>query len=84
MTLECEATGDPKPTITWRKNFVPINFFDAFSNGYVLEDNGNLHIPNVQINDAGAFACVVENAAGVVTKEFSLTVHGEYPLHFTW
>ena len=43
----------------------------------MLEESGSLFIDKADVSDTARFLCVVENPAGVVTREITLTVHGK-------
>ena len=55
-TLKCNASGDPHPNITWTKDGVPENQFNA--SGYLL------HLVDVQRKDAGSYRCTASNGYG--------------------
>ena len=55
-TLRCNASGDPHPNITWTKDGVPVNQFNA--SGYLL------HLVNLQRKDAGSYRCTASNGYG--------------------
>ena len=52
-----------------------IDFF-ATDHKYMLKESGSLFIDKADVTDTARFLCVVENPAGVVTREITLTVHG--------
>ena len=56
LTLTCNASGDPHPNITWTKDGVAVNQFNA--SGYLL------HLVNVQRKDAGSYRCTASNGYG--------------------
>ena len=62
--------------ITWRKDLHEIDFF-ATDHKYMLKESGSLLIDKADVTDTARFLCVVENPAGVVTREITLTVHGK-------
>ena len=73
ITVSCQATGDPKPTVTWvRKN-------DELPVGRArVNVDGTLQIWNPKEEDSGIYTCTATSAA--VFKAFSamkLTVKGE-------
>ena len=76
VTLGCDAVGDPPPSVRWRKDSQEINFYDPATR-YLLSEKGSLLILEAYVEDSGRFLCVVENPAGVVTREMSLQVLGE-------
>ena len=61
--------------ITWRKDLHKIDFF-ATDHKYMLKETGSLFIDKADVTDTARFLCVVENPAGVVTREITLTIHG--------
>ncbi|XP_068762572.1 hemicentin-2-like isoform X2 [Montipora capricornis] len=67
VRLNCSATGDPQPTISWRKQGgqVPV--------GRSQQINGSLTITNLQKSDAGNYFCTV-TSAGVFDVETVATL----------
>ena len=62
LKLNCSATGDPQPVITWKKQGgqLPV--------GRSQQINGNLVIRDIARNDAGNYICMATNA-GVFKAE---------------
>ena len=62
LILNCSATGDPQPVLTWEKQGgqLPV--------GRSQQINGNLVIRSVTVNDKGIYSCVATNA-GVFKSE---------------
>jgi len=58
VSLICQATGQPTPTVTWRKAFSQL----PKEKTTVLD--GNLTILNITKADGGAYACVAKNLLG--------------------
>ena len=58
MTLVCQATGQPTPTVTWRKAFSQLRREKTVVAG------GNLTIAHIARSDGGAYACVAKNILG--------------------
>ena len=81
VTLGCQTSGDPPPTVRWRKDMRELNFYDPTTR-HLLDDTGSLLIPSAEIVDTGRYLCVAENPAGVVTREMNLYVYGR--LEFQW
>ena len=68
VTLYCNATGNPAPTISWYKNGYPI------SNGFriiFLPNHEQLAIRNVNRIDRGDYTCRAKNRAGTNTSNAS-------------
>ena len=62
LTLNCSASGDPQPIISWKKQGgqLPV--------GRSEQRNGQLVITGLQLNDAGNYICVA-TSAGVFNIE---------------
>ncbi|XP_032380766.1 hemicentin-1 isoform X2 [Etheostoma spectabile] len=73
-TLSCEATGIPKPTVSWMKNSRVINT-DQNENMYRLLSSGSLVVIAPTVEDTGVYECVVSNEAGEDSRFINLTVH---------
>ncbi|MCJ8749980.1 hypothetical protein PDJAM_G00193750 [Pangasius djambal] len=73
-TLSCEATGIPRPTVTWTKDGRPLNT-DQNQNMYRQLSSGSLVIIAPTVNDAALYECVVSNEAGQDSRAIQLTVH---------
>ena len=56
LILNCTATGDPQPVLTWKKQGgqLPV--------GRSQQINGDLVIRSVTVNDKGIYSCVATNA----------------------
>ena len=61
LTLNCSATGDPQPVISWKKQGAQLPF------GRSQQINGALVIKNIKQEDAGNYICVA--SAGVFNVE---------------
>ena len=67
LYLFCEAEGNPKPLVTWRKS------------GRVLQScisKTELIIQDVSENDAGIYECEVSNSVGTLTYTVEVTIKG--------
>ena len=62
LTLNCSATGDPQPVISWKKQGgqLPV--------GRNQQTNGALVIKDIKNDDAGSYICVAKSA-GVFAVE---------------
>ncbi|XP_066533975.1 hemicentin-1 [Hoplias malabaricus] len=73
-TLSCEASGIPKPTVTWTKDTRPLNT-DQNQNMYRLLSSGSLVVIAPTVEDTALYECVVSNEAGQDSKVIHFTVH---------
>ena len=67
LYLFCEAEGNPKPLVTWRKS------------GNVLQSNiskTELIIHDASENDAGIYECEVSNSVGTLTYTVEVIIKG--------
>ena len=67
LYLFCEAEGNPKPLVIWRKS------------GNVLHrsiSKTELIIQDVSENDAGIYECEVSNSGGTLTFTVEVTIKG--------
>ena len=59
MTLFCNATGNPPPTLSWTKDGSPINN----NQGIIFTgDNETLSIANINRSESGNYRCVTRNS----------------------
>ena len=79
MTLSCNATGNPVPTISWNRDGSPVNKDGriSFSN-----EKKQLTIMNVSRIDSGEYRCVAENRVGNDTSNATLNVQCKYSILF--
>ncbi|XP_060552023.1 hemicentin-1-like isoform X2 [Ruditapes philippinarum] len=73
VTLLCENFGNPVPTVDWKKDETVLTVFDEVS-GFTESENGSLLIESVRVDHSGRYVCVVENNAGIATRDFTLNV----------
>ncbi|ETE68709.1 Hemicentin-1, partial [Ophiophagus hannah] len=71
VTLICESSGIPHPSIMWLKNGQPVTLSNSVR---ILSGGRMLRLMQVKIEDAGHYICVVTNIAGEVRKNFELSV----------
>ena len=71
VTLPCDVSGDPPPTITWKKNGVYLPEVDPH---YFIDERGNLVIFSVDPQDSATYQCKAENEVGVSEKRLTLFV----------
>ena len=75
ITLECVASGTPKPHIKWIRGEESLSFVTN-PNLLMVDGGKKLQIINAQLLDADGYTCVASNIAGNTTKEFLLKVLG--------
>ncbi len=63
MTLSCNATGNPEPTISWTRNGSPINITGNSRISFTAGKK-ELFITNVNRTDSGEYRCVANNSPG--------------------
>jgi len=69
MTLECEANGNPKPVITWKKEG------SLLPNGHKFMEGPAVQIETVHRDDDGVYVCMADNKVGSqAVATISLTV----------
>uniref|UniRef100_A0A3B4Z7Q4 Roundabout, axon guidance receptor, homolog 3 (Drosophila) n=1 Tax=Stegastes partitus TaxID=144197 RepID=A0A3B4Z7Q4_9TELE len=59
--LRCLASGDPEPTVTWRKNGANLLGKDP---RFSLLEHGSLQIQNTRLSDSGLYTCVATSSSG--------------------
>ena len=74
VTIACNATGQPQPSITWSKAF------SSLPKNKAAVKNGALTIYHVAKNDGGIYMCKAENTIGRATDTVQLVVFS--PLQF--
>ncbi|KAF6729918.1 Hemicentin-1 [Oryzias melastigma] len=70
ITLSCEATGVPKPTVVWSKGRQPLPRERSS-----LDSDGHLHIPHPTAADAGIYICTATSLVGYASREIQLSVN---------
>ena len=70
VTLHCNSSGEPGPTIVWTMNGSPL---DTSGNSGIsfTDDNKHLTIVNVSRTDSGEYQCVANNSLGNVSSNAS-------------
>uniref|UniRef100_A0A8C9UEL9 Hemicentin 1 n=1 Tax=Serinus canaria TaxID=9135 RepID=A0A8C9UEL9_SERCA len=72
-TLPCEATGIPRPAVSWKKNGHLLGV-DQNQNTYRLLSSGSLIIISPTVDDTAVYECSVSNDAGEDQRTIDLTV----------
>ena len=74
VTIACNATGQPKPSVTWFKAF------SSLPKGRTRLANKRLIIYNVEKKDRGTYICQADNILGSATDMIQLIIFS--PLRF--
>ncbi|XP_002734929.1 uncharacterized protein LOC100329048, partial [Saccoglossus kowalevskii] len=72
ITLTCQATGSPPPSIKWSVNGVPV----AKVGRFIVQGNGDLYITSVHKSDSGVYTCTAANGRNTVSASSEVTVTG--------
>ena len=73
VALECDATGLPRPVVTWYKDDVRLS--NERAGRLRLVDGGaRLNIESADLIDTGSYECRAENDAGRDRLHYHLTV----------
>ncbi|ELV11784.1 Hemicentin-2 [Tupaia chinensis] len=73
LTLLCEATGVPPPTVRWFRGEEPIS---PGEDTYLLAGGWMLKVTQARAQDRGLYSCLASNAAGEARRNFSVEVLG--------
>ena len=78
LTLSCNATGNPVPTISWTRDGSPVDTSGRIS---ISADKKQLTITNVHRTDSGEYRCVASNELGNDTSNVAtLDVQCKYSI----
>ena len=73
VAFKCLATGEPTPTITWRKDGERLRK----GRRYIISREGTLSIIDPRPEDQGQYECLAQNTAGEVASEAKLDYNGQ-------
>jgi len=78
--FDCQATGQPVPTISWYFNDFPVDVTNTVKYTVTSTAPGQslLRINNVQLSDVGTYTCKATNVVSSDTSSGVLTVNGEF------
>ena len=68
--FDCGASGDPMPSISWKKRDSPM----PVGRAYISKGSDGLTIEKVEITDEGEYICIAKNQAGDVEASAKLEV----------
>ncbi|XP_077571540.1 hemicentin-1 [Stigmatopora nigra] len=72
VSLRCEASGVPVPSITWLKDGIPIE--SSLQWQWSIRGN-RLELGPLTLSHSGTYTCMAKNSEGQEQKEYILTVH---------
>lgn len=61
--LTCEASGNPKPVISWYKESTPVSASDRIN----MSNPSHIEIYNLKKDDSGSYTCVASSRGGKAT-----------------
>ena len=70
VELTCNAKGNPKPSIKWRRQG------EKMPSSSIAWPNGTLVIENVKKSDGGSYKCVASNSVGRGKASATILVQG--------
>ncbi|XP_060106556.1 neural cell adhesion molecule 1 isoform X2 [Heteronotia binoei] len=78
ITLTCEASGDPIPSITWRTSTRNISSEEKTQDGRIVVRSharvSSLTLKDIQYTDAGEYICIASNTIGQDSQAMYLEV----------
>lgn len=81
LMIDCQAIGDPIPTVYWDKDLKylnnPRNNNSEMDSRFKVLENGTLYIDEVHVDDEGQYGCTIGNIGGLKREEVRLMVKRE-------
>lgn len=74
ITIQCQASGAPKPSVTWSKDNKKLSSGDRYT---VQVDGSLLLIIGTRIEDSARYTCTAESVAGTDSASSKVQVVGE-------
>lgn len=75
VTLSCQVSGVPEPSIVWTHDGSVVDEDDRVK---LLRGGRQLQVTSSHVSDAGIYVCAVQNIAGSDQKQYRLSVLGSY------
>ncbi|KAK6031598.1 immunoglobulin I-set domain protein [Ostertagia ostertagi] len=76
VTLVCEATGNPPPSIEWSKEERPI--IDHLDGIHFTNEGARLNIAHLESHNAGNYTCKARNEAGSAESTVLVNILGRF------
>ena len=73
VTIRCNASGVPIPTVTWTKDGKKIEKGDRYS----IQDDSSLLIKDSNKEDTARYRCTVESVAGKESASSTVQIIGK-------
>ena len=77
ITIQCNASGVPTPTVTWKQGDLRIPNDDR----YTVEDDGSLLIAGSREGDSAKYTCTATSVAGKDSASSTLQIVGKQSTH---
>ncbi|XP_060751007.1 basement membrane-specific heparan sulfate proteoglycan core protein isoform X1 [Tachysurus vachellii] len=74
INLECQAAGEPRPSVTWHR--LDNNRRTIMSSPVPMESNALMQILVARPEDSGTYICTAQNSQGKSETRVEVTVHG--------
>nr|DBA18217.1 TPA: hypothetical protein GDO54_016492 [Pyxicephalus adspersus] len=74
ISLVCDSSGIPPPSLTWKKNDLAI-IPETKGRIRFLSGGRHLHIAFAMKSDAGSYTCAASNRVGNATKKYNVNVY---------
>ena len=75
LTLMCNASGDPRPNITWTREGA------TQANQLVNSTGYRLYLSNVQREHVGSYRCTARNGYGIASSLALVNLRCKYLIH---
>ena len=77
VSLSCEASGDPEPSVQWTLSGQPFPNSIVSSRVSVVNDNQTLTFSETQKSDEGTYTCTAVNSIRSDSEDVILIVYGK-------
>ena len=78
IRFDCDALGNPTPTIRWQKYGRPLQEVSYRYESLATDNSSHLQLGYVLPPDSGNYSCIVTSGNMTKTRLFILKVVGEY------